>query len=50
VTVEICPACGYPTIGTDLCAFCRPLVAVAGDQIRSQSFSFDRDFYAVETA
>jgi hypothetical protein len=27
VTVDICPACGYPTIGPELCSFCRPLVA-----------------------
>ena len=50
MTVDICPACGYPTIGPDLCAFCRPLVALAGDQTGRQSFSFDRDFYAVESA
>jgi hypothetical protein len=25
VTIDVCPACGYPTIGPDLCAFCRPL-------------------------
>lgn len=24
-TSSICPACGYPTIGMDLCAYCRPL-------------------------
>jgi|HubBroStandDraft_3_1064219.scaffolds.fasta_scaffold29114_3 hypothetical protein len=27
VTIDVCPACGYPTIGPDLCAFCRPLDA-----------------------
>jgi len=31
VTTAICPACGYPTLGPDLCAFCRPEVR-AGDQ------------------
>jgi hypothetical protein len=25
VTIDVCPACGYPTVGPDLCAFCRPL-------------------------
>jgi hypothetical protein len=24
-TIDVCPACGYPTLGPDLCAFCRPL-------------------------
>jgi hypothetical protein len=23
--VTICPACGYPTIGLDLCPYCRPV-------------------------
>jgi hypothetical protein len=50
VTVDICPACGYPTIGAALCAFCRPLVAAASDQAVGLSFSFDRDFYTVESA
>jgi hypothetical protein len=27
MTVDICPACGYPTIGPELCSGCRPLVA-----------------------
>lgn len=31
MTVEVCPACGYPTIGTGPCAFCRPVLALAGD-------------------
>lgn len=26
VIVAVCPACGYPTIGPDLCAFCRDVV------------------------
>jgi hypothetical protein len=25
VTIDVCPACGYPTVGPYLCAFCRPL-------------------------
>ena len=25
MTIDVCPACGYPTVGPDLCAFCRPL-------------------------
>lgn len=50
MTIGICPACGYPSIGTELCAFCRPLVALAGDQTVGLSMSFDRDFYAVEPA
>jgi hypothetical protein len=27
VTIIVCPACGYPTLGPDLCAFCRPVAA-----------------------
>jgi hypothetical protein len=23
---SICPACGYPTIGMGVCAYCRPLM------------------------
>lgn len=22
---SICPACGYPSLGMELCAYCRPL-------------------------
>ena len=25
MTVAICPACGYPTVGPDLCFYCRPV-------------------------
>jgi hypothetical protein len=28
VTVAICPACGYPTVGPDLCFYCRPAAIV----------------------
>lgn len=24
-TSSICPACGYPSLGMNLCAYCRPL-------------------------
>lgn len=27
---SICPACGYPTIGMGLCAYCEPLTRQAG--------------------
>ncbi|MDX1887303.1 hypothetical protein [Mycolicibacterium sp. 120270] len=27
---SICPACGYPTLGMGLCAYCRPLTQQAG--------------------
>lgn len=27
--VRVCPACGYPTLGPNVCFFCRPLVATA---------------------
>jgi hypothetical protein len=27
-TVEVCPGCGYPVYGSDLCFACRPTVAV----------------------
>lgn len=32
MTTAICPACGYPTVGPDLCAFCRPEVALTVDR------------------
>jgi hypothetical protein len=32
MATNICPACGYPTLGPDLCAFCRPGEVLAGDQ------------------
>ncbi len=32
LTVDVCPACGYPTIGPDLCAFCRPVEMLIGDK------------------
>jgi hypothetical protein len=32
VSIDICPACGYPTIGPELCAFCRPIEVLTGDQ------------------
>ena len=32
MTIAICPACGYPTLGPDLCAFCRPLASVGARQ------------------
>lgn len=25
--VSVCAACGYPTLGSDVCYYCRPLVA-----------------------
>jgi hypothetical protein len=30
VIVDVCPACGYPTLGPDLCAFCRTDEEAAG--------------------
>ena len=35
MTIDVCPACGYPTVGPDLCAFCRPVDAEwdAGPQL-----------------
>jgi hypothetical protein len=26
VTIDVCLACGYPTVGPDLCFYCRPVV------------------------
>lgn len=25
MTIDICPGCGYPKFGPDLCAYCRPM-------------------------
>ncbi len=27
--VSVCAACGYPTLGSDVCYYCRPLVAAS---------------------
>jgi hypothetical protein len=32
VAIDICPACGYPTIGPDPCAVCRSIMALTGDK------------------
>jgi hypothetical protein len=32
-TSYVCPACGYPTLGPALCAFCRPGEVFGGDQV-----------------
>jgi len=29
---QICPACGYPTIGSGMCAACRPVAVPAEDE------------------
>lgn len=29
--VAVCPACGYPTIGPELCAFCRDVGMLTAD-------------------
>ena len=42
MTVDICPACGYPTIGPTLCAFCRPVEVLTGDP------TFEPMFFATE--
>lgn len=34
MSIDICPACGYPTIGPELCAFCRPVEVLTGRQMR----------------
>ncbi len=32
MSVKVCAACGYPTIGPELCAFCRPVEMLRGDK------------------
>ncbi|HZQ32155.1 MAG TPA: hypothetical protein VFB19_10515 [Mycobacterium sp.] len=32
MTVDVCPACGYPTVGPGPCFFCLPVVATPDDQ------------------
>ncbi|WP_156738293.1 MULTISPECIES: hypothetical protein [unclassified Mycobacterium] len=32
MTVEVCPACGYPTLGPELCAFCRSVEMLSDDK------------------
>ena len=33
MTVDVCPACGYPTLGPDLCSYCRPVETQTSDRI-----------------
>ena len=33
MTIDVCPACGYPTIGPDLCSYCRPVEAQTSDRM-----------------
>jgi hypothetical protein len=33
MTTNVCPACGYPTLGPALCAFCSPGEVLVGDQV-----------------
>lgn len=28
--IDICPACGYPTVGVELCAYCVPVQSTNG--------------------
>lgn len=28
--IDICPACGYPTLGVELCAYCVPVQSMNG--------------------
>jgi hypothetical protein len=44
MSVDVCPACGYPTIGPELCAFCRPVEMLRGDM------TFERIALRSETA
>lgn len=33
MTTHVCPACGYPTLKPDLCAFCCPGEVFSGDGV-----------------
>ena len=33
MTIDVCSACGYPTLGPDLCYFCQPLAATTLDPL-----------------
>ena len=33
MTIDVCPACGDPTIGSDLCSCCRPVEAQTNDRM-----------------
>ncbi len=39
MTVNVCPACGYPTVGPDVCFYCRPIEALTGDRMFEQMLS-----------
>ena len=44
MTIGVCPACGYPTLGPDLCAFCSREVALTVNQ------TFEPDAFRDEAA
>ncbi len=46
LTVEVCAACGYPTLGPELCAFCRSVEMLAGDKLSSRMLGLDPVPYA----
>jgi hypothetical protein len=35
VNIAICPSCGYPTLGPDLCFYCRPVAMNVGSGDRA---------------
>ena len=41
MTIDICPACGYPTVGRDLCFYCQPVGALAGASWASSRATID---------
>jgi hypothetical protein len=39
VPIEVCPACGYPVLGFDLCSACRPAPALTGNRLVERQVS-----------
>ena len=37
VTVAICPACGYPTVGRDLCFYCRSVAVIPRQDVATKA-------------
>ena len=48
MTIDVCPACGYPTVGPDLCFYCRPVGALTGASWAASRATID-DFDIVLT-
>ena len=50
MAIDICPACGYPTIGPEPCAVCRSIGALTGDKTFESMLSANEAASGIGTA